>query len=522
MRRNRTGEKRTGASKPKRDGDSAASNSKASKKAIEREAVIMPLVGKPGRTRSDVASRARQFGRHPNTLYSSLRKYERHPSVSTLRRKKRSDFGDRKLLLDVENIIDEKLHECSEHSTPFKQIANDVASKCVEKGLPAPHYNTVRSRSHAFLRNRDAHPGNEPDDLDSIDCFPAAYPLACVEIGSRPVNVIITDGSEWFTGEGWVTAAVDCFSHTVLGSWISEERPGEFEIGQCIARTILPKDDLLNLYGIEGNWSCHGVPEILLIRREGFQSASFNQTCASYGIRLEWIDGEVKYASCARKFFDELVKAYDPRRVPVITTERFDQRVIDQIVSYNRRLDSEFNVAPITRFEQNLSRAMVLRSIGSFHPIDNAAQPRVPFDFMPSVVKKVRKNGVLIEGIIYSSPSLIRWKNATLAFRRDHRHISKVWFLHPRLNRYLPVRSKGPAMPITWDQYRQLRRQFGVRWQEMAIEQFSMDKFLNSVFRLPSHLGALLASERADGRLTSEDVDLLNAVEQADMYMTED
>ncbi len=470
--------------------------SKTQKNARERESIIRPLLTKTGRTRSDVARRARQFGLHPNTLYAWLRAYDCHPSLSILSRKTRTDLHKTKLLPQVEKLIRKNLARIMELGVSVKVVAGDVASTCVKNGLPAPHYNTVRSRLCAWLEEQRLSSGGTSSERDhghEKNRFPATHPLALVEVWLLRVDVVIIDGKERPTGEAWLTVAFDCFSGAVIGISTSERRPGQFEIGKCLASVILPKTLVLQKYGISGEWLCNGIPEVIVIHGKEFRSRDFMNTCHNYGILPVWTDEKLSFEPNVCEYVEEIKKVFTPDRVSVVRGERFEHGVISQTVAYNARVDPKSNPSPIGRFELHVTRMKTSRSRLSYSSIADAnAKKRAQFDFWPSVVRTIQKNGVTIDGIRYCAPALLSWRDEAnartkgtslkMVFKLDEQNISEVWVLHPQLMRYVKVQSRSSDLCVTWNQYRDFRRRFGRQWEERVVEERWMEERAESLF----------------------------------------
>jgi putative transposase len=121
--------------------------------AKRRYHIILPLLARPDRRRSDVAAQAAAYDLHANTLYDWLRRYDASGAISALLPQTRSDKGRTRLGAAVEAIVARVLAEAAAPRMSAQAVCDAVRAHCLGAGLTPPHANTVRNRLRA-LRER--------------------------------------------------------------------------------------------------------------------------------------------------------------------------------------------------------------------------------------------------------------------------------------------------------------------------------------------------------------------------------
>lgn len=100
------------------------------------------------RTLADVKAVADAQGKHPATIYRWLDEYSRTKRVSAFLRKARSDQGTARIPEKLEKIIQQAIKDKyrTAEQPDIAAVLKEVALKCREGKLKAPHDNTVRWR----------------------------------------------------------------------------------------------------------------------------------------------------------------------------------------------------------------------------------------------------------------------------------------------------------------------------------------------------------------------------------------
>jgi putative transposase len=233
------------------------------KVAEERLEIIRPLLNKRGRTRAEVASRAAEFDRHPNTVYGWLGAYESSGRLTSLLPRERKDKGSRRLSEQAEALLSAVIEEeyLTTQRKSITKVYQELRRRCLAAGVEAPHANTLRARiaeltEYKKLRHRV---GRKTADqkLSPIEgAFPGAdWPLAVVQIDHTKLDIILVDDIHRRPiGRPWITLAIDVFSRMIAGFYISFDPPGALAAGLCIAHAILPKEKWLAKHDLDGEW----------------------------------------------------------------------------------------------------------------------------------------------------------------------------------------------------------------------------------------------------------------------------
>ena len=89
--------------------------------------------------------------------------------------------------------------------------------------------------------------------------------LERVEADHTPLDInVLHDETRTLLGRPTLTLLIDHYSRMVMGFQISFEEPSYASAAMAIGSAILPKKDLLEFYGVEGDWPAHGVMEMLV------------------------------------------------------------------------------------------------------------------------------------------------------------------------------------------------------------------------------------------------------------------
>ena len=479
----------------------------------------MPLVGRPGRTRSDVVSRAREVGLNPSTLYNWLAKYEADPDVTALVRARRSDTGVSKLAPEVLAIVEGVVKEthAEQQGSSIWSIADRVRHECEKKSLPAPHYNTVRAQLNSFRKGVTA-PERRPNDDDALyerlrEQLPESdFPLRAAQIDHVLLDVIVVGEQHRMSlGRPWLTLAFDLFSRMVLGFYVSLDPPGELSIGQCLVNAILPKEQWLARLSVPGAWPCYGAPEAVLLDDSGELRSPkmFAHEFDRYDMLVYVQDraGRPHYGGYIDRFvrnLRQLIGDIGPatgsspgsthpgrnnqRREEVksfakLTLRELDEQLLVRIMAYHAQIHPELGVAPINRFEEGMlhgtsgdRRAGMPASIK-----DTASQGNLRLDHLLAVERTIQKYGIQIDGICYFHDVLRRWINAPepfspsskrkFIFRRDPRDISTIWFCDPALNAYFAIPASDKSLPaMTLWELRTMKRIMSRKRKQLKAE----------------------------------------------------
>ncbi len=266
--------------------------------AQQRLEIIRPLVGRRDRTRTEVAERARAYGKHTNTLYGWLAAYEGSRRLTALMPQSRKDKGTQKLSPEIEAIIKASIDDVylTPNRRPISRVCEDVRRRCANARLESPHPNTVRNRiaqlSESLQVGRRHGKKAAERAFSPIDGpFPGAdWPLAVVQIDHTKLDVILVDDHlRRPIGRPWITLAIDVFSRMVAGFYVSFDPPGALATGLCVAHAVLSKERWLAKHDLDVEWPVGGFPKMLhMDNAKEFRGSMLQRACAEYGIDISW------------------------------------------------------------------------------------------------------------------------------------------------------------------------------------------------------------------------------------------
>ncbi|WP_052719957.1 Mu transposase C-terminal domain-containing protein [Pseudomonas ogarae] len=442
--------------------------------AQKRYAVIAPLLGIEGQSRSVVEERAKEAAVDAVTVYRWLRRYKEHGEVTALIPLKRGwGKGRPRISEGVEGVIAKTIEEyyLTEQRPDVTSTVYEVRKRCKAQGLLLPTVSTVQARIKKIpdrirLRKR----GDKELAGIKYDARPGAlnteYPLQIVQIDHTPADMIIVDDVHRRPiGRPWLTLAICVYSRMVTGYYLSMDAPSAVSVAMCVVHSILPKEKWLALHGVDAEWPVWGKMATLHSDNGAdFRTNSLIQACINHHIRREFRPkknpqwgGHIErlmgtFAGINKKDRGATFsnpgerREYDSEKNSIYTFEEYEQRLVRNIIKYNNHYHEEIDMAPIRKW-----------NLGFFG--DKEHDPLVPLpprvadpwgfqlDFLPSALRNIHPYGVELDAM-YFAEALRPWINATdpktgkarkFIFRRDPRDINRIWFYDPALKEHFEV-----------------------------------------------------------------------------------
>ena len=237
---------------------------------------------------------------------------------------------------------------------------------------------------------------------------------------------------------------------------------------------MLPKDKWLAQRNVVGSWPCHGRP-ITIYADNGmsFKSRMLLRTCREYGVNLRFrplrnphfgAHIEAFNKTIARyihelkgsTFFDVKHKAeYRSEDHASYTLEEFERWLTETILQYHETFHSGISSSPISKY--NEAYVLSRDSLPTAQPEKFTDEERLRIDFLPFVEQTIQQYGVQLFKMRYSHPILSPFVNARIAgsksnkakfrFHYDPRDISRVYFFHPKLLRYVAITNHDVTNP---------------------------------------------------------------------------
>lgn len=451
--------------------------------ALKRFEIIKPLLVK-GRTRQIVSNRAQEFNLSTNTLYGWISRYEKFKKVTDLLRETRSDKGEKKTDQNLEKLINDVIRTeyLSKQKKSKAKVCREIARQCSEAGIKAPHSSTVIRRINNISKAKAMAARESAKEADNLYSaiegeFPNAdWPLAFVQVDHTELDIQLCD-DYWRkpVGRPWVTIVFDVFSRMVLGFRVGFDAPSALVTGLAISHAVLPKEEWLAKYEINGEWPCWGLPDTLhMDNGKDFRGEMIQRACDQYKININWrpvarpqfgahierylgtLNEELKGVQGATFSNIFQKRKYNSEERAVLTLSELEEWLTLCIVGkYHNEEHSALGMSPLQKYRQGLLGND--KTPGKGLPARITDEQRFRLDFTPFIERTVQRKGVVIDEVFYFADVLRKWVNAAdlenpkvkrkFIFRRDPRDISHLWFYDPDTSQYYPIPYRNLSYP---------------------------------------------------------------------------
>jgi hypothetical protein len=447
--------------------------------ALKRYKTIESLLNLKNRTTKDVQAIAKKHKKGIATIHRWLSLYEEYGTITSLASKREYCGAKGKSRLDesvntiIQNVIEDMY--LNKQRYPLLSIYNKIVEKCSAAGLKIPTKNTIRNRINSIhpkiiAKHRKGIRVKETRGMPNR--FPEVnMPLDIIQIDHTKVDVMVVDKeTRQSIGRPYITVAIDIFSRMIYGFYISLEAPSYFSVGQCLLNAILPKDDIVRQYQIQGEWPVYGLPrKIHMDNGKDFRSMSLHRFCEEFRIediyrpvaRPEF-GGAVErvIGTCMKKmheipgttFSNTFEKGrYDSEGQAAMTINELEKWYLDFVINiYHKTEHSSLGMTPEEKFYQGVFGLGEDKSI-PFLPTVPADTLKLRMALLPEIKRAVQKNGITIDYITYFSEVLRKWIIPTqykkikpdldncVICRRDPRDISKIYVYDEDIKDYIVV-----------------------------------------------------------------------------------
>lgn len=451
--------------------------------AQKRFSAISPLVKETINPRCSVEERAKEVGVDTATLYRWLERYQNWNEILALVPRKRGwRTGVSRLTIEAEKIIQDVIdeHYLKSQRPSIQSTIAEVAMRAKAHGVTPPSASAIRARiakipEKQILRKRGFADQARNRYTPSVGKFPGAdYPLAVVQIDHTPIDLIVVDDLHRKPiGRLWLTVAIDVHSRMIVGYYLALEEPSEISVGMCIAHSVLPKEDWLNIHRVEGEWPVWGFPRVIHSDNgPDFRAENVRRSCSNYNIENVFRPVKVpKYGGHIERLLGTFMRmlhelpgttfsntndrdGYDSDKNATLTMGEFEKWLVRAILRYHQSPHSAIYMSPARKWQLGFFGNRELDPLVSVPPRPGDALT-VQLDFLPSFHRTVQTYGVQID-VFYYSEALRHWINTTdpetglarkFVFRRDPRDISVIWFYDPLLKQYFRVPVANQAFP---------------------------------------------------------------------------
>jgi putative transposase len=460
--------------------------------AVTREVVVRQLASKASPDRAEFLSACRKLGIKRSRLYELIGVYKARPVTSSLLTAPAgSPAGSRRLPDEIEAVISEAIEGFfkSRQKPSIHALQKEVRRLCSHRGLRAPCWTSLRDRVAA----------SDPADLAAARegakaarnlyrPVPGTYHVKgifeVVQIDHTLVDVIVVDRAyRQPLQRPWLTLAIDVASRMVAGFYLTLEPPSALSVSLVIQHLVQPKLDWLEGLGIDASWPTAGLPETIHVdNAKEFRSKALRRGAEEHGISLQYRPiGAPHYGGHIERLIGTMMGAlhllpgstfsniqdrgdYDSAAKSAMTLDELERWLALEITRYHAERHRSLGIPPLASWQQAYAR----RDIPLRHPYDLEG---FRIDFLPSVERMVRRDGIHLFGLRYWDNILSLWAgrgDRQLRVSYDPRDLSTVFVRGPDGQRY-PVRFADLRHPpITLAEHR--RAQAVLRERGRSLE----------------------------------------------------
>lgn len=354
-----------------------------------------------------------------------------------------------------------------------KNIYDSICIKCFIKNINPPKMITIYKlldRINPQLKSRFRNSKEAAAIYDDIERGfsnqDAMYPLHIVEIDHTQLDMDIMDiNTGYVIGRPWITMGIDVYSRMVWCMYISFEPPSINRVRKAIENGVFIKDN--KKYDTNNKWDIFGIPNtIFLDNGTDFTSAEvkrmINDTLKShvkyrpvrtprYGAVIERLFGTINVGLIhrldgTRKSNFRQLGEYEPEKMAALTLDDIKELLTIYITdiyhcSEHKGLPKYENI-PLVRYIEGIKK------VGYPEFVSGSDEGFYKTELMATDMRPYTRDGVRLENVIYKSPEFSQFiggRDKKYKIKYDIDDISKIYILHPKLNKYIELRAVNPA-----------------------------------------------------------------------------
>lgn len=376
----------------------------------------------------------------------------------------------------VESIIQnaiETIYMAANRPT-LHEVGEEVRASCRAEGLAPPTDRTVRRRverqdAYAILRSRQGSKVAKYTLRPMVGHIDFALPMDCIQIDHTLVDVMLCSDDKYRQnlGRPWVTLAIDVCTRQVVGVYISFDPPSATAVALCMINVLLPKEEFLKWLKVDVPWPAYGKPKLIYVDNgKDFHSLALRRGCEAIGIDLQYRPvGSPHYGGLIERLIGTLMGRcrllkgstqrdvrelgdYDAEAHATMSLSDFRLWFVNEIVSqYQLRRHRALGISPLVAWNQAVADGFVPEQApGQWTPFE------LLVNFLPSVTRKIRRDGIQFADLHYWHNDLAEWIGAeepkTVSY--DPRDVRFVYVRGPsgQILRAEVTRSTVPTMTL--------------------------------------------------------------------------
>ncbi|WFU07426.1 Mu transposase C-terminal domain-containing protein (plasmid) [Rhizobium sp. CB3171] len=442
-------------------------------------------------SRSDFLRACRELGLRRTRLYELIRAYREHPLTSSLLPQPAGTRrGSRRLPDETEAVIGEALRDFykTRQKPSINQLHKEIRRLCRLRGVRVPSWHTVKARiaglePAALIAARNG-PKAARDRFQPVPGqYEAAYAFDIVQIDHTLADIIVVDRQyRKPLQRPWLTLAIDIASRMIAGFYLTLEPPSTVSVALAVQHCVLPKEAWLAGLDIGAEWPVSGFPDAIhLDNAKEFRSRALKRGAQEYGVDL--IHRPVAtphYGGHIERLIGTMMGAvhllpgttfsdidergdYDSAANAAMTLDELERWMALEITRYHADRHSALGIPPLAAWREAVARRV--RPVRQPHDLAGFM-----IDFLPSVDRLVRRDGIHLFGLRYWDDVLSIWAgrlDRPLRASYDPRDLSTIFVRGPDGAQW-PIRFADLRRPpITLGEHR--RAQAALRERGLAL-----------------------------------------------------
>lgn len=459
--------------------------------AVAREAVIRRLVSLDRPSRADFLRACRELGLRRTRLYELIRAYSDDPVTSSLLPQPAGTRrGSRRLPDETEAAIAEALRDFykTRHKPNINQLHKEIRRLCRLRGARVPSWHAVKARiASSDPAGLTAARNGTKAASDRFRPVPGQYEAEhafnVVQIDHTLADIIVVDRQyRKPLQRPWLTLAIDVASRMIAGFYVTLEAPSTVSVALAVQHCVLPKETWLAGLGIRAEWPVFGFPDAIhLDNAKEFRSRALKRGAEEYGVEL--IHRPVAtphYGGHIERLIGTMMGAvhllpgttfsdidergdYDSAAHAAMTVDELEHWLALEITRYHADRHGALGIPPLAAWREAIARRV--RPVRQPHDLAGFM-----IDFLPSVDRLVRRDGIHLFGLRYWDDILSIWAgrlDRPLRVSYDPRDLSTVFVRGPDGAQW-PIRFADLRRPpITLSEHR--RAQAALRERGLAL-----------------------------------------------------
>ena len=293
-------------------------------------------------------------------------------------------------------------------------------------------------------------------------------PLEVVEIDHSLLPFYVLDNEYRLpVGLPWLTSAVDLYSQTVIGYYLTFDTPSYLSVMYCLLHSIRSKEYVKSEYSrVKNDWNSYGLMETLKVDNgSDFRGKSLEDACRELKITLEFCPVRMPwYKGTVERFFGGVQKQlgsqipgncgkflesndYDPKKQAVVTLQEFQEIIHKFFIDIH-------NQSSHTKLKS--TRASVWNHGVQSYPVSLPSSDDNLRVLLGDIDERtIQREGIVLEYIYYNSDLLQALRDRYEAtdlrrsnnrkgkekakFKYNRNELSVIYVLDPQTREYIAV-----------------------------------------------------------------------------------